>query len=258
MIHVAMIWRRYLEAILDGRKTIESRLTITARAPYQRVAPGERIYFKISAGPFRARARAQRITFLDGLTPARIAALRAEFGSAILGDDDYWRSKRTARYATLIWLADVEPVSVGPRIQPQRGLAWLTLPDRMDVSGVSAHAPRDPHRVNADTLLEITLTAGNIRNRHVCIPRDQLSFFPAESIGGARKSDAGKQIEIAATHGIVIRTDIVGGRAMFRSRQWGGWFTLAGAQPGDRVRLRRVAPAEYRASLVHASRVRRT
>lgn len=252
MIHVAMIWRRYLEAILDGSKTIESRLTITARAPYQRIALGERIYFKISAGPFRARARAARITFLEGLTPARVAALRAEFGSAIQGDDDYWRFKRTARYATLIWLADVEPVVVGPRIQPQRGLAWLTLADRMDVSGARSRAPRSFRPINADAPLEITLTAGNIRNHHVYIPRDRLSFFPADSIGGSRKSEAGQQIEIAATSGIVIRTDIVGHRAMFRSRQWGGWFTLTGAQPGDRVRLRRVAPTKYRASLVHA------
>ena len=64
-VHVAILMRRYLDLVLAGRKTIESRLTRTSRAPYEQIHAGERIYFKVSAGPFMATAVVYAVTCFD-------------------------------------------------------------------------------------------------------------------------------------------------------------------------------------------------
>jgi len=51
MIHVAILKPGYIQAILAGTKTIESRLTKTAQPPYGKVVTGERLYLKASGGP---------------------------------------------------------------------------------------------------------------------------------------------------------------------------------------------------------------
>ena len=133
MIHVAILLKPYLELILDGRKTVELRLTRTRRVPFRAIEPGDRIYLKQSGGPFRATAIVRRVDFHDDLTPRRIQALQREFNHAIRGGADYWRSKRDARYATLVWLADVESIEFGPKMRPHHGAAWQVLPDSEDV-----------------------------------------------------------------------------------------------------------------------------
>lgn len=131
--HVAIIAPDYLNAILAGRKVVESRLTLTRREPFGQIAPGDRLYFKASGGAFGATAIAARVDSHEEMTPANVRALRRTLGRFILGTDAYWRAKLTARYATLIWLERVEPIAIGPdyRAHPSwaSGRAWYTLPE---------------------------------------------------------------------------------------------------------------------------------
>ena len=60
-VHVAILLRPYIKLILSGRKTVESRLTITPRAPFEGIKPGDRIFFKASAGPYMATAVADAV-----------------------------------------------------------------------------------------------------------------------------------------------------------------------------------------------------
>jgi ASC-1-like (ASCH) protein len=125
--HVAILLRPYLRLILSGRKTVESRLTRTARPPFKRIAPDDVIYFKVSGGPFLAMATAARVEFHEALTPAKIDALYTRLNHAICGTPEHWQAKRQARYATFIWLRDVRPIASGPPIAPSRGPAWFVL-----------------------------------------------------------------------------------------------------------------------------------
>jgi hypothetical protein len=126
--HVAILLRRYLEAILRGEKTIEARLARTRQAPFNRVRTGDRLWLKESSGPFRASAIVERVVFHDDLTPARLRMIRARHGSAIGGAPEFWIQKRAARCATLLWLADVREVSEGPRYRHiPGGRAWYVL-----------------------------------------------------------------------------------------------------------------------------------
>lgn len=144
MIHVAILHRRYLDLILLGVKTVESRLLRTRRTPYGMVRTGERVYFKESGGPFRATAVAGRVVHLGALTPADVRRLARQFEGEIRGGAAYWRSKSTARVATLVWLTQVRPIAFGPGVdglpqwRPRQG--WCVLPDECDVFPACATA----------------------------------------------------------------------------------------------------------------------
>ena len=127
MNHVAIVHREYVEAILDGSKTIEARLARVRCAPYEKIKTGDRIYIKQSSGPYRARARVEKVRFFDGLTPVRVRAIRKQYNGAIGGPESYWQSKRDARVATLVWLGEVKPITRGPRIPKMHGRGWLVL-----------------------------------------------------------------------------------------------------------------------------------
>lgn len=77
MIHVAVLRPPYTRLLLSGAKTIESRFAYSRRAPFGVIAAGDRVYFKISAGPFIARARAVEVMFHEEHTPAFVRARRS-------------------------------------------------------------------------------------------------------------------------------------------------------------------------------------
>ena len=131
--HVAILLRPYLRLILSGRKTIESRLTRNNLPPYRRIRVGERIYFKASAGPYMASAIAAHVEFHDSLTPAKVERLRARLDQGVCGRPEHWHAKRLARYATFIWLRDVQALTQGPAIAPSHGPAWFVLDDPKEV-----------------------------------------------------------------------------------------------------------------------------
>lgn len=125
--HAVIVCKHSAASILAGTKTVESRLTLTRREPWGMVAAGDVLLFKISSGPYVARARVQAVACFEGLTPPGIAALARAWEARVLGGAEYWRKKRTARYATLLTLADVTPISTGPNLGITAGRAWVRL-----------------------------------------------------------------------------------------------------------------------------------
>src|SRR6185369_4861055 len=128
-VHVAILWKQYIKLILDGTKTVESRLTIRPLVPYKAIKPGERIYMKASAGPFMATAVAEKVRFFEINTVEDLRDLYRRYNHLVRGDAAYWRwhKQKRSRCATLIWLRDVEPTGTGPKLAPSRGPAWFVL-----------------------------------------------------------------------------------------------------------------------------------
>ncbi len=242
MIHVAILYEKYLRAILEGRKTIEMRLTLTNRAPFEAIEAGERLYLKRSGGPFRATAIADHVMFVRDLCPSDIARIRRDYNEWIGADGEAWNARRHARYASLIWLRDVEPIRFGPRMKPHHGVAWQCLPEREDVYPACletlAHAPAESIGGSgaADEML-IPITAANIRHGHIYLT-GLTDRFPAASLGGRTRAEAGIPLTLRFARGATVHTDIVRHRNIFRSRAWRAWFAEHGAQEGDRVCLR--------------------
>jgi len=127
MIHVAVLKTQYLDKILSGEKTVECRLTRNRIDPHGKIREGERIYFKESSGAFRATAIVDRVEERADLDEEGVAALRAEFGDAIGAPDSFWDTKRTARFAVLIWMRQLEEIWRGPKMPSMNGRGWIRL-----------------------------------------------------------------------------------------------------------------------------------
>lgn len=114
VIHLAVVHPAYARAMLEGRKTVESRLSRVRAVPFGRVHEGERIYFLARRGGLIVTAVADRVESHSDLGPLDIMELRRRFHARIAADDGYWQAKRGARYATLIWLKGVEACAYAP------------------------------------------------------------------------------------------------------------------------------------------------
>ncbi len=233
-VHIAILVRPYPRLILDGRKTIESRLTVTPRVPFKAITLGERIFFKESSGPFFATATAGETLFFDNLTPAKLADLKQRFNHAICGEDAFWNWKRDAKYATLIHLLEVMPTGIGPAMEPSRGPAWFVLSDN-----AAAAVPLP---------FQVTLTAGAIRNSYLRVPR-KICALPVEHYGGSTSAEAGNPLHLVLPNGQGIDTDIVSNH-MIRWRGWGAIYKEHHLKPGDRVCFVPLSTGKYRVDCV--------
>lgn len=243
-IHVAIVQPPYDRLILDGTKTVECRLTKNAMPPFGCVVPGERIYIKRSGGSFVGVAEVARVWAADRLTRRDVAKIRKRFDDAICGEAAYWKLKRDAAYATLVWLRDVRPCSLRPRYKTQNMRAWYTLPD-------SADPLADTESPDRAAAFEVELAAGALRQKSVRVTH-VLGRFPIVSHGGATRADAGEPFELRLTGGPVIVTDIVAAKKLIRWRGWGGWFEQTGAKPGDRLRFTPCGPRAFAVRLVRS------
>ena len=129
--HLAILKRPYLNAILDGSKPVESRLTRTRREPFGCISAGDKIFFKVSSGAVCAVGRVADVKSFSNLTPAKVAGLKEEYNHLILGDQNYWSSKADSKFAVLVWLKDVgviEPI----RISKKDWRAWVVLTEKQN------------------------------------------------------------------------------------------------------------------------------
>ena len=124
--HLAILKKGYLAGVVAGLKTVELRLSKARTAPFGRIAKGDRLFLKESAGPVVARAAVDRVVECENLTPAKIASLQKRYNKYICASDAYWSLKSECKYASLIWLRDVKPIKPR-RIEKHDQRAWVIL-----------------------------------------------------------------------------------------------------------------------------------
>ena len=221
-IHVAILKKPFLDAILAGDKTVESRLTKNKLPPFQKIEPGERLFLKQSSGPYRATAIAGDIEFHDQLTPDRVETLRQRWQPAVGGDDeDYWQTKADVGYASFIRLTHIQPLHVGPAMKKSNGQAWFVLDES-----------RSP-------ILDIPLTAASLKNRALRIPArcQALREHPFTLV-----LPAGQEVQTATNP-----------QGFIRWRSWSNLIDAFDLKPGDTARLIALAPHRYQLRFITQS-----
>ena len=124
--HLAILKKPYLDAILDGRKTIESRFYQTRHKWLPQVGAGDKLFLKVSSGPVMATATISSVRHFDNLNVRQITELKKQYNQQIAGDDQYWAEKISSRFGILVWLKDVRPIT--PRfITKADWRAWVVL-----------------------------------------------------------------------------------------------------------------------------------
>jgi hypothetical protein len=127
--HLVILKKPYLDAILEGRKKIESRFTRTRHHGFGRVLPNDKLFLKLSSGPVCATATVEAVKNFENLTPDKITQLKQQYNQHICADDGYWRSKITCGFGFLVWLKDVKPIEP-VRICKRDWRAWVVLTEK--------------------------------------------------------------------------------------------------------------------------------
>lgn len=131
-VHLAVFVEPYLQLVLDGRKTVESRFSVVRCAPYGRVQEDDIVVLKRSGGPVVGICQIGQ-TWHYRLDPSSWQTIKREFTEAIcVQDPEFWRSRERASYATLMRIHRVR--SVEPLAWPKRDRrGWVVVrsgPDR--------------------------------------------------------------------------------------------------------------------------------
>lgn len=125
-IHLAIFREPFLEYILEGKKTIETRFSMNRCAPYKKVKAGDLIFLKKSGGPVVGICRVNT-TWDYILTPESWKEIKVEYAKAICAENpEFWEKRKSANFATLIMIdsvKEIEPIDYKKR--DRRG--WVVL-----------------------------------------------------------------------------------------------------------------------------------
>lgn len=135
MQHVAIMrqeWH-FVDKILSGKKTIESRWYMYRVMPWGKITVGDTIYFKETGKPVTAKARVQKVLSYENLTPNKVSEILTRYGAQIGIEKnvqkDFLKHFRTKKYCLLVFLAD--PKGVKPFDIDKKGFgamsAWITV-----------------------------------------------------------------------------------------------------------------------------------
>jgi hypothetical protein len=125
-IHLAVFIEPFLQFLLDGRKTVESRFSVHRRAPYGCVQSGDLVLIKESGGPVVAVAEISEVWYYQ-LDKRTWEVIRSRFAKQLCVDDpEFWESKASSYFATLMQIGRVEKLD--PLVCSKRDRrGWVVL-----------------------------------------------------------------------------------------------------------------------------------
>lgn len=138
MIHIAIMKKswRLTAKILTGEKKIETRWYKVKASPWDKVSPGDQIYFKDSGDPISVKATVSKVEQFENLNESSRVDILKKYASSDLGTEEIPRqiSEYIAnkRYCIIIHLINPAVVSKPFRIN-KKGFgsmsSWLCVED---------------------------------------------------------------------------------------------------------------------------------
>jgi hypothetical protein len=135
-VHIAIMRKSWglSPKILSGEKTIETRWYKNRTSPWNKVVPGDIIYFKDSGEPVTIRADVSRVLQFANLTHSKVEGLLKKYGREDglgVGEKDlgkYFERFKDKKYCIVIFLEKAKEVR--PFQIDKKGFgamsAWLT------------------------------------------------------------------------------------------------------------------------------------
>ena len=126
--HLAIFKGKTGEAILFGKKTIESRFSRIKNPPFGAISSGDLVYIKPSGKDIIGQFRVKKVIFFDGLNVSDLEELKKRYGKELSEGNDYWEANKTPRYGTLIFIGDSSRLITSPIKFPKKDLrGWVVL-----------------------------------------------------------------------------------------------------------------------------------
>lgn len=119
--------------ILSGEKTIESRWYQNKSAPWGKINPGDRVYFKNTGKKVSVSVRVRKIMSFENLSSVIVRELLQKYGKddGITDLEKYYQLFKDKKYCLLIFLEN--PQKIKPFDIDKRGFgsmaAWMCVED---------------------------------------------------------------------------------------------------------------------------------
>lgn len=137
--HIAIIQPIYLDRMLAGQKQIECRISKRRKPPYESVAPGDLIWFKLPSREIRAFSIAGSCDFHLLENPSELVGHIDRLNESICAEPNYLENAmRWARYLSLIEIQSVARINP-MTVQKTDQRAWVVL-DQIPFPGMSITA----------------------------------------------------------------------------------------------------------------------
>lgn len=126
--HLAIFKGEAGEAILSGKKTIESRFSKVKSVPFGVISSGDLVYIKPSGEDIIGQFRVKKVFFFDGLNLSDLSYLRNLYGEGLSVEEDYWEKNKNAHYGTLIFIGNSARFITSPVKFVKKDLrGWVVL-----------------------------------------------------------------------------------------------------------------------------------
>ncbi len=131
MDHIAILAKNWLDKIISGEKTIESRWYKNKRTPYENISEGDAVYCKEVGKPVTVKCAVGKVLFFDTLNEEKMTDILEKYGRRIgltVSDVDNLVGKK---YCTLIFLKAIEEIEPFAINKTGFGLmsAWISVED---------------------------------------------------------------------------------------------------------------------------------
>lgn len=125
-LHLAIMVEPFLQFVLSGRKTIESRFSVHRCAPYGYVEKGDVILLKRTGGPIVGLCQVSH-RWLYQLDPESWNFIREKFTEALCANSsDFWKERERALFATLMRVCHVRPI-IPIKFEKRDRRGWVVL-----------------------------------------------------------------------------------------------------------------------------------
>jgi len=134
MEHIAIMKKSWnlVPKILSGKKKIESRWYKNKSLPWDKINPGENVYFKDSGEPVTLKAEVEKVLQFSSLSPEKVREILEKYAKEDgieENKDDFFKLFKNKNYCILIFLKN--PKAIEPFKINKKGFglmsAWLRL-----------------------------------------------------------------------------------------------------------------------------------
>lgn len=124
-VHLGVFVEPFLQYILDGKKTMETRFSVVRCAPYERVEGGDVILLKKSGGAVVGICRIRSVRFYR-LEKDSWDEIKTFARDICAEDPEFWEQRKRTSFATLMRIDNVKAVTpITIKKRDRRG--WVIL-----------------------------------------------------------------------------------------------------------------------------------
>lgn len=123
--HLGVFCEPYLNYMMKGIKTIESRFSKDKRAPYSRISNKDIVFIKKSSGPIVGYFTIKSVKFFE-LSKTDMEYIKENYSKELAVSETFFIEKKNRKYATLIFIDEVIPL-IPFKIHKTGMSSWIVL-----------------------------------------------------------------------------------------------------------------------------------